>query len=208
MRPASRCSSTAVGIDHDDVADEPEVDGLAVDDRPATAGEEESGVLARDRRPEGAVLVDQADDVAADLPREHHPDDLHHLGRGDAVAAAEFAGDRQPLEHGGDLRSAAVHDDGPDAGVAEVDHVLGEGPDGFGVVHGVAAELHDDDLAGEALEPRQRLDQGGGLDRGLAWVVVWMGSAPTCWAVPGVAIWVVVSVISWSTRCSRARSRG
>ena len=38
-----------------------------------------------------AVGVDQPDELAADLADEHHADDVHRLGGGDAQAAAELA---------------------------------------------------------------------------------------------------------------------
>jgi hypothetical protein len=118
------------------------------------------------------VLVDQADQLPADLPGEHHPHHVHRLWRGDAVAADEAALDAEPLEHGGDLRAAAVHDDGPDAGVPQVDHVLGEGALQRVVDHGVAAELHHDGLPGVALQPREALDEcrrlRGGIGSGWA----------------------------------------
>ncbi len=57
------------------------------------------------------MLVDQADELATDLPDQHHPDDVHRLRRGDPQAAAELRLDAEPLEHRGDLRTAAVHDD-------------------------------------------------------------------------------------------------
>ena len=60
-----------------------------------------------------------------------------------------------------------MHDDRLDADVAQVDHVLGERALQFGVDHGVAAELDDDDLAGEALEPGQALDQRVRLELGV-----------------------------------------
>ena len=53
-------------------------------------GREQAGVLAGEPDRERAVLVDQADELAADLADEHHPDDVHRLGRGDAQAAAEL----------------------------------------------------------------------------------------------------------------------
>ena len=120
---------------------------------------EQLGVLAGQADGERAVLVDQADQLAADLADEHHPDDVHRLGRGDPQAAAELAGDAEPVEHRGDLRAAAVHDDRLDAGVAQEHHVGGERPLQLGVDHRVAAVLDDDGGAVEPLQPRQRLDE-------------------------------------------------
>ena len=65
----------------------------------------------------------------------------------------------EPAEHLVDLRATAVHDDRPQPGVAQEDDVLGEGGGQLGVDHRVAAVLHDDERAVEALQPGQRLDQ-------------------------------------------------
>ena len=74
-------------------------------------GGEQAGVLAGEADRERAVLVDQADQLALHLADEHHPDDVHRLGRGDPQAAPELRLDAEPVEHRGDLRAAAVHDD-------------------------------------------------------------------------------------------------
>ena len=124
---------------------------------------EQATVLAGQPDRERAVVVDQPDDVAVDLADEHHPDDLHGLRGGDPQPAAELALDAEPLQVGGDLRAAAVHDDRPEPGVPQEDDVLGEGPLQGGVGHRVAAVLEDDDRAVEAGQPGQRLDQGGRL---------------------------------------------
>ena len=115
-----------LGADVRDLADQAEVDLLAVDDGVGGLGGEEAGVLAGQPDGEGAVLVDQADELALHLADQHHPDDVHRLGRGDPQAAAELRLDAEPLEHGGDLRAAAVHDDGLEAGEAQERDVLGE----------------------------------------------------------------------------------
>ena len=158
------------GLDVHDVADQADVDELAVDQRAAPLGGEQPGVLAGDPDRERAVLVDQPDDVALHLPDQHHPDDVHRLGRGDPQAAAELGVDAEPVEVRGDLRAAAVHDHRAEPDVPEEHHVLGEGAAQVLVDHRVAAVLDHDDLAVEALQPGQRLDQGGGLlpGRGVA----------------------------------------
>jgi hypothetical protein len=99
------------GVDLDDVADQAEVDLLAVDDGAARAPEE-AGVLAGEPDGERAVLVEQADEFAPTWPGEHHPDDVHDLGRGDPQAARNSLVRPEPLEHRPDLRAAAVDDDG------------------------------------------------------------------------------------------------
>ena len=126
MRPASSRSSTAPRVDLDDVADQADVDLLAVDDGGAPARLEQAAVLAG--QPDGvrAVRVEQPDELARDLAGEHHPDDVHRLGGGDAQAAAELGLDAEPVEHRVDLRSAAVHDDGLQPDLAQEHHVLRE----------------------------------------------------------------------------------
>ncbi len=73
---------------------------------------------------------------------EHHLDDLDGRLVGDAQAVHEIGLDLELLQHVGDLRTAAVHDDRIDAGLLEVDDVLGEGCGEGIIAHGVAAELH------------------------------------------------------------------
>ena len=114
-------------IDLDHIAHQTDVDDLAVDQGAATGAAEQAGVLPRDRRGERTVLVDQADQFAADLSGQDHAHDIHRLGGRDAVAADELAGDAEPLEHRRDLRAAAVHDDRLQAHMTQIDHVLGEG---------------------------------------------------------------------------------
>ena len=115
------------GVDLDDVADEPEVVLLAVDGHAAAAGAEEGGVLAGEADGDRPVLVEQADELATDLAGEHHPHDVHDLGRRDPQAAVELGLQAEPVEHRLDLRAAAVDDDRAQAGVAQEGDVLGEG---------------------------------------------------------------------------------
>ena len=69
-------------VDALDVADQAEVDVRSPSTTPAArAGTEQPGVLAGEADGERAVLVEQADELASDLAGEHHPDDVHHLGR-------------------------------------------------------------------------------------------------------------------------------
>ncbi len=109
------------------------------------------------------MLIDEGHEFAVDLGLEYLLDDRHHLGCRDAQAAPELARDTARGEFGRDLRPSAVHDHRLHACVPQVDHVFGEGTLELVVDHGVAAELDDDDLALEPLQPRQRLDEHGGL---------------------------------------------
>ena len=148
------------GSDGSDLADQAEVDVLAVDHRARALRREEPGVLTGQPDRERAVLVEEADELAADLPDEHHPYDVHRLRRRHPQAGPELRRDAEPVEHRADLGSAAVDDDRPEAGVPEPDDVLGEGLLEGVVGHGVAAVLHHDRLAVVLLQPRQRLGEG------------------------------------------------
>ena len=166
IRPASRMSITAEGLTVSTSPTRPRSTSLAVHDDRAPAGAEQAGVLAGQPDGDRAVLVEQADELAAHLAGEDHPHDVHDLGGGDPQAAAELAGQADPVEHRGDLRPAAVDDDRAQAGVPQEHDVLREGRLEVVVDHGVAAVLDHDDGAPEALEPRQRLDEGLRLGRG------------------------------------------
>ena len=72
---------------------------LAVDDVAAATRAEQPGVLAGQPDGDRAVLVEQPDELAADLPGEHHPHDVHDLGGGDPQAALELALEAEPVEH-------------------------------------------------------------------------------------------------------------
>src|SRR5690606_19237264 len=151
------------GVDLDDVADEADVHRLAVDDGGAPLGAQQAAVLAGDPDGVRSALVEEGDEVALDLPGEHHPYDGHGLGGGDPQAAAELRGDVEAVEHRGDLRATAVDDDRLHADLVEEEDVGREGALEPLVDHGVAAVLDDDAGAGEALEPRQGLDEHLGL---------------------------------------------
>ncbi len=97
--------------------------------------------------------------------------------------------DPEPVEHGGDLRTAAVHDDGLEAGEAQERDVLGEGALEGVVGHRVAAVLHHHDLPVVALQPGQRGGEYGGLGG--------LDGRPDS-----------SSMVMRSTRCSRGRRRG
>ena len=72
------------------------------------------------------MLVDQPDQLALHLADQHHADDVHRLGRGHPQAALELGLDAEPVEHRGDLRAAAVHDDRAEPGEPQEHDVLGE----------------------------------------------------------------------------------
>ena len=91
IRPASTRSRTASGRTSRDLADDAEVDLLAVDDGAGAPGGEQAGVLAGEPDRQRSVLVDQPDQLALDLADEHHPDDVHRLVGGDPQPALELA---------------------------------------------------------------------------------------------------------------------
>ncbi len=166
MRPAAMRSSTDGGVDLVDVADQADVGGHPVDDDAAPHRGEQLGVLAGEADRVRAVGVDQVHQLAADLPEQHHPRDVEHLRCGDPEATLEIACDAELLEHGADLRAAAVHHDGMDADVAQEHHVGGERGLERVVGHRVAAVLDHHDLAVQRLEPRQGFGEDGRLGVG------------------------------------------
>ena len=115
-------------VDAHDVADEAEVDLLAVDDgaaapgaeqgrRPRRTGRRRCGPCWLSRptssRPTWPVSTIRTTSMASGVVTRRPP--LNSLSM------------PEPLEHRLDLRAAAVHDDGPQAGVPEEGDVLGEG---------------------------------------------------------------------------------
>ena len=94
---------------------------------------------------------------------EDHFDDFDHGGVGHSEAVDELGFDFQALEHGVDLRAAAVHDDGVHADLLEQGDVLAEFGGEIGVAHGVTAVFHHDGRPGVAAQERERLRQDTGL---------------------------------------------
>ena len=131
--------------------------------------------------------VDQADQFPADLAGQDHAHHVHRLGRSDAEAALELGFDPEPAEHGVDLRAAAVHHDRVDADVVEEHDVLRESAAELVVDHGVAAVLDHHGGAGEALDPRQCLDQRGGLVLGVGHGRRFAGLGVHAFVPPGTA---------------------
>jgi hypothetical protein len=124
---------------------------------------DEVAVLARHADGESTGLVDGADDLLVDGAAEDHLDDVHGLGVGDAQAVDEGALDLQALQHGADLRTAAMDNNGIDADLLEQDDVAGESL-GHGVVaHGMTAVFHKDGFARVLTHIRQRIGQDAGL---------------------------------------------
>ena len=148
-----------------DIADQSDVGGHTVDRDAAPHRGEQRRVLAGDADRVRAVRVDQIHQFTSDLAEQHHAGHIEHLRRGDPEAALEIPFDAKPVEHGADLRAAAVHDDGMNTAIAQEHHVGGERDLEYIVGHRVAAVLDDDDLVVHLFEPRQRRRQHLRLDR-------------------------------------------
>ena len=157
------------GVDLVGIADEAEIDhlldvGIRIDHG---AGDllrlHHVAVLAAQADGLAAGGVDVADDLLVDRAGQHHLDDLDGLLVGDAQAGGEFRLDAELLQHGLDLRAAAVHHHRVDGGLLEQHHVAREVARRLLAAHGVAAVFHHDDLLVVALHVRQRLDEDARL---------------------------------------------
>ena len=120
-------------------------------------------VLAAEADGLAAGFVDVADQRLVDRACQHHLDDLDGGGIGDAQARGEFRLNAEPLQHGRDLRPAAMHHDRIDGGLFQQHDVAGERLGGFLGAHGMAAIFDDDGFLVIALHMRQRFGQHAGL---------------------------------------------
>ena len=156
-------------IDRVRFADETEVDdlldiGIGIDHGARDLlGLHHVAVFAAQADGLAAGVVDVADDLFVDRAGQHHFDDVDGGGVGDAQARGEVGFDAELLEHGRDLRAAAVHHDRIDGGLFQQHDIAGEAAGVFFVAHGVAAIFHDDDFLVVALHMRQRFGQHAGL---------------------------------------------
>ena len=75
----------------------------------------------------------------------------------------EFRLDAEPLEHGRDLRPAAMHHHRIDRGLLQQHDVAGKRLGGFLGAHGMAAIFDDDGFLVILLHMRQRFRQDAGL---------------------------------------------
>ena len=142
-----------------DVANQADISLNAVDPHTATHRRQQFRVLTGEADGVRSVRIDQIHQFPADLSEQHHADDVENLGRGDPESALELARDPEALEHGSDLRAAAMHHHRVDAGFVQGHDVGGECGLQCGIGHGVAAVLDHDDLALERL--------GVDIDRGV-----------------------------------------
>ena len=120
------------GVDLVRLADKAEIDhfldrGIRIDHGARQlARDHHVAVLAA--QPDGlaAGLVDVADHLLVDGAGQHHLDDFERLGVGDAQARRVLRLHADLLEHGLDLRAAAMHHDRIDRGLLEQHDVAGE----------------------------------------------------------------------------------
>src|SRR3546814_402289 len=117
-----------------------------------------SAVCSSDLRPP-AGSVDRRGDRLVDRAREHHLDDLDGFGIGNPQPVYELALDLQPVEHGADLRSAAMHDDGVDTDLLQQHDIAGERFCQPVLAHRMTAVFHDEALAVVLAHIGQRLDE-------------------------------------------------
>ena len=101
------------------------------------------------------------------LPDEHHADDVDGLGVRDPLAVDELGLLPEPAHEVGDLRTAAVHDDRLHADQAHEDDIGGKELRERGILHGVPAVLHHDDLARELADVGQRVGEDRSLLAGV-----------------------------------------
>ena len=133
-------------------------------------GADHVAILASQANRLATCLVDQIDDVFVNLAAQHHLDDLHRLGVGDAHALNKLALLADTGEQILDLRPAAVHDDHIHADELEENNVARKTLFQILVDHGVAAEFDDDGFAVEAFDVGQCFGQDGRfLRRGEMW---------------------------------------
>src|SRR6185503_16412851 len=160
------------GVDRLDLAHLAEVDlAVLLRRQEHLARANQRAVLPGEADRLAAGLVDELDHFLVDLPAEHHLDHVHGLAVGDAHSLDEFALLAQAREHVLDLRPAAVHHDRVHSHQPEQHHVARKAGLERLVGHGIAAELHHDGLAVEALDVRQRLVENARLLGGLRTMV-------------------------------------
>ena len=179
-------------VDAVDLADEPDVDHLAVDGlalQQHLPRVDERAVLPGEADRLAALLVDEADDLLVELA-QHHLDDVHHPVVGDAHPLPEFALDAHLLQQVADLRAAAVDDHRIHPDELQHDDVAREARLERRLGHRVAAVLDDDDLVVKALDVRQRLGKDLRLEGGVDGVEGHGGRSrnePRRWAPKGRA---------------------
>ena len=110
-----------------------------------------------------AGFVDVADHLFVDRAGQHHLDDFERRCVGDAQPRGKLRLHADLLEHGLDLRAAAMHDHRIDRGLLQQHDIAGEFARQILRAHGVAAVFHDDDFLVVALHIGQRFGEDAGL---------------------------------------------
>ena len=137
--------------------------GIVLVRHPQLARADQAAVLAGQAHGLAAEAVDHRHQLALHFTGEDPLDDFHRLGIGDAHALDERRFLADALQRLVDLRAAAVDHDRIHADQLEQHDVVRERFLQVLVDHRVAAVLHDDRLAVEAPDIRQRLGQDFGL---------------------------------------------
>ncbi|QTK79802.1 hypothetical protein AT6N2_C2157 [Agrobacterium tumefaciens] len=120
-------------------------------------GEDHVAILTAQADGPFAGLVDEGDDFLVDRAGQNHFNDLDRLGVGNAQAALELRFNAHLAQHRTDLRTAAMHDDGVDAGLLQKGDVFRESLPERGITHGVTAIFYHDGLVFVFLHERQSL---------------------------------------------------
>ncbi len=120
-------------------------------------------VLAAEADGLAAGFVDVADQLFIDRSGQHHLDDLDGGGIGDAQAGGEFGLDAEPLQHGRDLRTAAMDHHRIDRGLLKQHDIARECLGEVFRAHGVAAIFDDDGFFVVLLHMRECFGQNAGL---------------------------------------------
>ena len=157
------------GIDLLRLADKAEVDdlldrGIGVDHGARQlARHHHVAVLAAEPDRLAAGFVDVADHLLVDGAGQHHLDDFERFFVGDAQARRVLRLHADFLEHGLDLRSAAVNDDRIDRGLLQKHDIAGEFARQILRAHGVAAVFDNDGFLVVALHIGQGFRKNAGL---------------------------------------------
>ena len=117
---------------------------------------DQPAILAGDADRHGAGAGDRLGDLLVDRAGEDHLDHVEHRLVGHPQALDEGGLHVQALEHGVDLRPAAMDHHRVDADLLQQRDVAAEAQRGLLLAHGVAAILHHDDLVVVALQEGQR----------------------------------------------------
>ena len=134
-------------VHFDHVTDEADIDELPIHHDIAPLGGELRSILARDSYGEVTVCIDEPDKFALHLADEHHADNVHGFRARDAEPTRERRRDVEALEHGTDLRTAAMDNHDLNPGGMKIHHRSGEVGLKPNVCHRIAAVLDNDNFA-------------------------------------------------------------